>query len=241
MAPAPARTVRERKPRDVVVAHAADRAPATVPELLQHIALRSPTRPHLAPEHRTQSAARRLCERQDRRRAASPSRARSPSAARSASDRRRARPGRGTGSACRRMAWRERAALPRRGSAPAAPARRRVARRAGSSGSRTRSARSAFGPNAFPTSRSRRSIVAIVIVSQWSQPPVEGVSKRRERIRVVRVGVEPRVRRAHAADEVDGRDAHGTQPRGAVTPPATLAPGVARWMAAYAGFRSVCV
>ncbi len=48
-----------------------------------------------------------------------------------------------------------------------------------------------------------------MIVSQWSQPPVNGVSARLERVRVVRVGVEACARLGHALDPGDGRDAAG--------------------------------
>ena len=231
MAPAPARTVRERKPRERGRLH--DRRPSASHRSGTAAARSSACPFPVAPGPRAPSAAR--CASPARAagspRAARPSRGRSPSASRSASDPRRARPGRGTGSACRRTASRAHAAPPRRGSAPAAPGRRRAAGRAGSSGSRTRSARSASAPNALPTSRSSRSIVAIVIVSQWSQPPVDGVSKRRSGYGLCAYASS----RACAAPMPRMKSTGETPryaPRGAVTPPATFAPGVARWMAA---------
>ena len=88
-----------------------------------------------------------------------------------------------------------------------------------------------FAPKLRDTSRSSRSSVAIVIVSQCPQPPVNGVARAVERIRMMRVGVEPGARRAHAADEVDRGQTPGRAPRGRDAS-GHLGTGLARWIAA---------
>ena len=82
------------------------------------------------------------------------------------------------------------------------------------------------------------SIVAIVIVVQLLQPPFNGVS----RFGSSGYGLcayassrawAARIPPIHATGETPP-----VEPRGAVPPPATCAPGIAAWIAAYAGFSS---
>ena len=157
------------------------------------------------------------------------------SSARSGSARGSARRGRGSGSACRRGRCGRRRRRPRRCSALATQVRRRASGRADCSGSRTRSARSARAGSCALTSATSLLIVAIVIVVQFVQPPWNGVSRfGSSGYGLCAYDVEPRVRRTHA-----GQPRHGetppVEPRGAVPPPATCAPAIARWIAGYAG------
>jgi hypothetical protein len=79
-----------------------------------------------------------------------------------------------------------------------------------------------------------------VIVSQCAQPPDVGVSKRLSGYGLCAYASSRApawsIPRMKSTGEIPPNPA-----RGAVTPPPTLAPGVALWIAAYAGFRSVCV
>src|SRR3954464_15965405 len=94
-----------------------------------------------------------------------------------------------------------------------------------------------LGPNALDASVRSRGSVAIVIVVQYWQPPVNGVSLRPAGYgwwayasSFACAACMPRI---HATGETPPLPA-----RGAVTPPATFADRLALWSAVYAGFSS---
>jgi hypothetical protein len=92
-------------------------------------------------------------------------------------------------------------------------------------------------PNALRTCTSSRGSVAIVIVVQWSQPPLVGVSPRRSGYGLCAYASSRACAFAMPSIQSTG-ETPPVAPRGAVTPPATWDPGLTAWIAAYAGFRS---
>ena len=95
-----------------------------------------------------------------------------------------------------------------------------------------------FAPKLRDTSRSSRSSVAIVIVSQCAQPPVNGVAARSSGYGWCAYASR-RARAARMPRMKSTGDSPPDEPRGAVTPPATMVPRLARWIAAYAGFSNL--
>src|SRR4051812_41370150 len=95
-------------------------------------------------------------------------------------------------------------------------------------------------PNARSTESSRRGSVAIVIVVQWPQPPEVGVSRGASGYGLCAYASSRACAFFIPAIQSTG-DTPPLEPRGAVTPPATFDPGLARWIAANAGLSSRAV
>ncbi len=208
----PARSVRWRNPRERGRADAADRTPAAVPELLQDVALAAVLGPHLPPDDGAERRGARPGRAAGRRPAARSSRAAGGDEA--------ALPARGVGlvlvevldqhvdvrrrvGAVRRLG--EIARLQRRRDAEVAVRRVGLVAVLGQ-------------PDPLPPERPADLADEPVDRRHRDRLAVAAAARRRrlepaERIRVVRVRVEPGTRRVHAADEGDRRDPAGRAAR----------------------------